>query len=93
DPAYSADSGSSPCNVNITDTIADVCGYICGNANGDAAVNVGDAVYIIAYVFRGGPAPVPVSAGDANCDGKLNVGDAVYTISYIFREGPAPCCP
>jgi hypothetical protein len=67
--------------------------YVCGDANGDTKVNVGDAVYIISYVFRGGPAPTPLGAGDANCEGHINVGDAVYIISYVFRGGPAPCCP
>ena len=69
--------------------------YTCGDANGDDKINVGDAVFIITYVFRGGPAPVPLAAADANCDGKVNVGDAVYLITYIFRGGPAPCatCP
>jgi len=67
--------------------------YICGDANGDGKVNVGDAVYVVSYVFRGGPAPTPMDAGDANCDGKVNVGDAVYIITYVFRGGPAPCCP
>jgi hypothetical protein len=66
---------------------------ICGNANGDATVNIGDAVFIINYVFRGGPAPAPTQAADANCDGHVNVGDAVYLVNYIFRGGPAPCCP
>lgn len=66
---------------------------LCGDANGDEKINVGDAVYIITYVFRGGPAPQPPVAGDANCDTKTNVGDGVYLISYIFRGGPAPCCP
>jgi hypothetical protein len=27
------------------------------NINGDASVNVGDAVYLINYIFRNGPAP------------------------------------
>jgi len=93
DPDYAADSGASPCDVNITDGEPDVCGYICGNANGDGSVNVGDAVFVINYVFRGGPAPTPLGAGDANCDGKVNVGDAVYLVNYVFRGGPAPCCP
>lgn len=66
---------------------------VCGDANGDGAVNVGDAVYIVNYVFRGGPAPVPMQAGDANGDGNVNVGDAVYIINFVFRGGPAPCCP
>lgn len=67
--------------------------YVAGDANGDKTVNIGDAVYVINYVFRGGPAPEPPAAGDANCDGKINVGDAVYIVNYIFRSGPAPCYP
>jgi hypothetical protein len=70
-------------------------GYVCGDANGDDEVNVGDAVHIINYVFKGGAPPDPVEAGDANCDDLCNVGDAVYLISYIFRGGSQPCadCP
>jgi hypothetical protein len=68
-------------------------GYVCGDANGDGTVNVGDAVHLINYVFKGGPAPIPLEAGDANCDFEVNVGDAVYLINYVFKGGPAPCCP
>lgn len=67
--------------------------YVCGNANGDGQLNIGDAVYLISYIFRGGPAPVPLGAGDGTCDGRINVGDAVYLVAYVFRGGPAPCCP
>jgi hypothetical protein len=31
--------------------------YVCGDANSDGDLNVGDAVFMINYVFRGGPAP------------------------------------
>lgn len=68
---------------------------VCGDANGDETVNVGDAVYIIGYVFKGGPAPEPLCAADANGDGDVNVGDAVWLISYVFKGGPPPvegCC-
>ena len=67
--------------------------YVCGDANIDGAANVADAVYLINYVFKSGPAPSPYNAGDANCDGTANVGDVVYLISYIFRSGSPPCCP
>lgn len=69
--------------------------FLCGDANGDIVVNVGDAVYMINYVFKGGAPPVPPEAGDANCDGLPNVGDAVFLINYVFRQGPKPCskCP
>ena len=68
---------------------------ICGDANGDEAVNVGDAVYIINYVFKGGPPPNPLCSGDANGDTQVDVGDAVYLIQYLFKGGPPPvsgCC-
>ncbi|MCK5127120.1 MAG: C10 family peptidase [candidate division Zixibacteria bacterium] len=66
--------------------------FIQGDANGDATVNVGDAVYLINYAFKGGPAPQPLSSGDANCDIEVNVGDAVYVINYAFKGGPPPGC-
>jgi hypothetical protein len=69
--------------------------YLCGDANDDGDVNVGDAVYIIAYVFTGGPPPPYICQADANGDGDINVGDAVYLINYIFNGGLAPvegCC-
>jgi len=65
--------------------------FLCGDANGDADINVGDAVYIINYIFKGGQAPVPLEAADVNQDGFVNVGDAVAIINYIFKGGPAPC--
>ena len=67
--------------------------FVCGDANGDKTVNIGDAVYVINFIFKGGPVPSPLEAGDANCDGARNVGDAVYVVNYIFKGGPAPCCP
>jgi hypothetical protein len=65
---------------------------IYGDANGDGQIDVGDATYIINYIFRGGTPPNPLALGDANCDGSTDVGDAVFLISYIFKGGPAPGC-
>ena len=67
--------------------------YVCGDANGDEDINVADAVFMINYVFKGGPAPDPVEAGDANCDGDANIADGVYIINFVFKGGPDPCCP
>lgn len=66
--------------------------YVCGDANGDGGVNVGDAVYIINYVFRGGPPPDPYYSGDANGDCFVDLADAVYLIGYIFKGGSEPLC-
>lgn len=69
--------------------------YVCGDANGSGAVSISDAVYLINYIFAGGPAPNPVVAADANCSGTVSISDAVYLINYIFAGGAAPCaaCP
>ena len=64
-----------------------------GDANFDGAINVGDAVYLVNHVFKGGAMPQPVLlAGDANCDGAVNVGDAVFIINFVFKGGPRPTC-
>jgi hypothetical protein len=65
--------------------------YIPGDANGDGSTDISDAVYLIGYIFAGGPAPNPLPAGDANCDGAVDISDAVYMIQYIFVGGPPPC--
>ncbi|MEE9441999.1 MAG: dockerin type I domain-containing protein [candidate division Zixibacteria bacterium] len=64
-----------------------------GDVNGDAKLNVADAVFLINRVFRNGIAPSNLNNNDVNCDGKINIGDAVFLINHIFRNGPAPDCP
>lgn len=68
------------------------CCNLAGDANDDAAVNVGDAVWMINYVFKGGEPPPCGDEGDANADCALNVGDAVYLINYVFKGGDPPIC-
>ncbi len=65
----------------------------CGDANGDDKVLVDDVIYLINYLYKGGPAPLKNS--DVNCDGKVNVADVIYLINYLFKGGPIPCvnCP
>ncbi len=66
--------------------------YVCGDPNGDLAINISDAVFLIEYIFKGGPPPFPLEAGDVNNDDTINVADAVYLINYIFKGGPPPDC-
>jgi len=63
-----------------------------GDANGDNKISVGDVVYLINYLFKGGPPPNPWIKGDANGDGKVTVADVVYLINYLFKGGPPPHC-
>jgi hypothetical protein len=67
------------------------CGYICGDADGSSGVDIDDVVYLIAYIFSGGPEPVPYESGDADCSAGVDIDDVVWLISYIFSGGNAPC--
>ncbi len=64
---------------------------ICGDTDGDQSVIISDAVFLINYIFSGGPAPAPLSVGDCDLNGTIDIGDAVWLINYIFAGGPAPC--
>ncbi len=52
-------AGSVPCVLITPMAFAQsgACNFICGDANADLSVNIGDAVFLILYVFSGGPAP------------------------------------
>jgi hypothetical protein len=63
-----------------------------GDANGDRAIDLADAIYILNYLYKSGPAPDPLDSGDANCDSHVDVGDVVYLLNYLFRDGPEPGC-
>jgi len=73
------------------DQIGDACDHICGDVDASGAVDIDDVVYLIAYIFAGGPAPAPLESGDADCSGGVDIDDAVYIIGYIFSGGPPPC--
>jgi hypothetical protein len=83
----SATAPNSPVNLPVTLWV-----YTLGDANGDGIVNITDVVYIIDYIFNGGPAPIPLPfVGDADCNHRTDISDAVYLIAWIFSGGPPPC--
>lgn len=65
--------------------------YLCGDADGSGEVNIADVTYLVAYLFLGGPQPVPLLAGDCDSNGLVNIADLTYLVNYLFRGGPAPC--
>jgi len=83
-------------SLNFADTVMTLFGtegYVCGDCDASGAVDIDDVVYLINYIFVGGPAPDPYEAGDANCSGTVDIDDVVYIIAYIFSGGPTPGDP
>ena len=65
-----------------------------GDANNSGGINALDITYLINYIYKGGPEPIPlVAVGDANGDMNLNILDITYEINYLYKNGPAPKCP
>ncbi len=62
-----------------------------GDSNGDSLLNMGDLVYLVKYLFAGGPFPTPLQTGDLNCDEKISTSDLIYLINYLFKSGPSLC--
>jgi len=54
--------------------------------------NVADLIYLVDYIFRGGPPPPIPASGDVDGDGLVNVADLSYLVDYIFKGGPVPEC-
>jgi len=65
-------------------------GFLRGDADGDGSIALGDVLFLINYLYRGGPTADPPEAGDADSDGQINLGDVLYLISYLFKGGPPP---
>jgi hypothetical protein len=63
-----------------------------GDVNTDGIIDLGDIVYLVGYLYRGGPAPDPLTVGDCNCDQTIELGDPVFLINYLFEDGPPPDC-
>jgi len=64
---------------------------VCGDADASGTVDIDDVVYLISYIFGGGPEPNPVASGEVDCSGAIDIDDVVYLIAYIFQGGPEPC--
>jgi len=66
--------------------------FLGGDANTSGEVDIDDVVYLINYIFTGGPSPEPYESGDVNTDGLIDIDDVVYLINYLFMGGPEPNC-
>jgi len=73
-------------------TTASISAYVCGDADESGGVDIDDIVYLIAYVFQGGPEPIPLESGDVDGKEGIDIDDIVYLIDYLFTGGPAPMC-
>ncbi len=85
------DGTNQPLPYTTQDAWVKVCQFV-GDVNADNRITISDCVYLINWIFAGGPDPIPdPPVGDVDCTGFTNISDCVYLINYIFGGGPAPC--
>ena len=53
--------------------------------NGDGMSTLSDIMFLVDFLFRGGPAPQPAAFADVNCDGRVNLVDAVFLVQQILQ--------
>ena len=69
--------------------------FVRGDTNGDASLDISDAVATLNYLFLGGEnnRVACEDAGDVNDDGLLNITDPVYALAFLFQGGLPPAEP
>lgn len=67
--------------------------FVRGNANSDGVLDIADPVFILNFLFLGGPSPACTATADANDDGVLNIADPVYILNFLFLGGAPPPQP
>lgn len=68
--------------------------WLCGDANGNGVgPDIEDLVYLVNYMFSGGPVPPELAAVDVNGNGiGPDIEDLVYLVAFMFGGGPALNC-
>ena len=60
--------------------------YQSPDLNASGQFDLGDVIYMVNYLFKGGPRPVPTPlVGDLDCSGTLSSRDLILHVNSLFR--------
>ena len=88
-PAEGLGNGVSD-NVDYCPWIPWSCCVVRGDVDHGGDINVVDLIYLVDYIFFGGPPPPCFEEGDVDGVTAINVADLTYLVEYIFFAGPPP---
>ncbi len=64
-----------------------------GDIDQNGAIEITDAINLLAFLFQGGGTPRCQDAGDADDSGSIDITDAVNLLGYLFLGAEAPPAP
>jgi hypothetical protein len=56
--------------------------------DGSQRINILDLTFLINYLYRNGPPPIPLWMGDVNRDLIVDMQDVVKIVDYMFKGMP-----
>ena len=56
-----------------------------GDVNGDGVMNGADMVYLLRYLFKGGPPPPNPEDADLNQDGNIDGADQIMLYKWLWQ--------
>lgn len=68
-------------------------GFRRGDADSNGAVNITDGIFILNFLFLGGPSPTCREAANADNDQAVSITDGIYILNFLFLGGPGPLPP
>ena len=82
-----------PVNI-LGSTYARICQFV-GDVNQSNIIDISDLVYVVDYMFNGGPIPLPsVWSANFNCDEfAIDISDLVAMVDWMFNNEPFLCDP
>ncbi|MEM7235018.1 MAG: hypothetical protein AAF517_22765, partial [Planctomycetota bacterium] len=67
--------------------------FLRGDPDGSSTVNITDGIFLLNFLFLGGPGPACAEAGDVDNSGQINITDGIYVLNFLFLGGPDPFAP
>ena len=64
--------------------------FVRGDANGDASLDLSDAVAVLGFLFLGGEGPGCLESADLDDNGNLDLSDPIYLLNFLFLGGSEP---
>jgi hypothetical protein len=67
--------------------------FVRGRCNGDSEMDISDPVFLLSFLFSGGPQPPCKDACDMQDDGTLDISDGIGMLGFLFMGSHPPGSP